>query len=73
MRTMLISLKTPIFLPICTGGDKNRYLECIQSAADEIKALRVQLETAKSKLEKCDDANAEIKRLCDCAISSRQI
>lgn len=56
-----------------TGGDKNRYLECIQSAADEIKALRVQLETAKSKLEKCDEANAEIKRLCDCAISSRQI
>ena len=48
-----------------TGGDKNRYLECIQSAADEIKALRVQLETAKSKLEKCDEANAEIKRLCD--------
>lgn len=37
----------------------------IQSAADEIKALRVQLETAKSKLEKCDEANAEIKRLCD--------
>ena len=29
------------------------------------KALRVQLETAKSKLEKCDEANAEIKRLCD--------
>lgn len=56
-----------------TGGDKNRYLECIQSAADEIKALRVQLETATSKLEKCDEANAEIKRLCDCAISSRQI
>ena len=56
-----------------TGGDKNQYLECIQSAADEIKALRVQLETAKSKLEKCDEANAEIKRLCDCAISSRQI
>ncbi len=48
-----------------TGGDKNRYLECIQSAADEIKTLRVQLETAKSKLEKCDEANAEIKRLCD--------
>ena len=48
-----------------TGGDKNRYLECIQSAADEIKALRVQLETAKSKLEKCDEANSEIKRLCD--------
>ncbi len=48
-----------------TGGDKNRYLECIQSAADEIKALRVQLETAKSKLEKCDEANAEINRLCD--------
>ncbi len=48
-----------------TGGDKNQYLECIQSAADEIKALRVQLETAKSKLEKCDEANAEIKRLCD--------
>lgn len=48
-----------------TGGDKNRYLECIQSAADEIKALRVQLETAKSKLEKCDEANAEIRRLCD--------
>ena len=56
-----------------TGGDKNRYLECIQSAADEIKTLRVQLETATSKLEKCDEANAEIKRLCDCAISSRQI
>ena len=56
-----------------TGADNYRYLECIQSAADEIKALRVQLETAKSKLEKCDEANVEIKRLCDCAISSRQI
>ena len=48
-----------------TGGDKTRYLECIQSAADEIKALRGQLETAKTKLEKSNEVNAEIKRLCD--------
>ena len=46
-----------------TGGDKTRYLECIQQVADEIKALRQQAETVKAKLEKSDVANAEIARL----------
>lgn len=48
-----------------TGGDKARYLECIQNVADEIKTLREQQETAKSKLDKSDEVNSEIKRLCD--------
>ena len=48
-----------------TGGDKTRYLECIQNVADEIKTLREQQETAKAKLDKSDEVNSEIKRLCD--------
>ena len=48
-----------------TGGDKTRYLECIQKVADEIKSLRDQEATAKAKLEKCTEVNSEIKRLCD--------
>ena len=47
------------------GGDKTRYLECIQNVADEIKTLREQQETAKAKLDKSDEVNSEIKRLCD--------
>lgn len=38
--------------------------EC-RSSGKPVKQWCVQLETAKSKLEKCDEANAEIKRLCD--------
>ena len=41
------------------------YLECIQNVADEIKTLREQQETAKAKLDKSDEVNSEIKRLCD--------
>ena len=48
-----------------TGGDKTRYLECIQKVADEIKSLRAQEATAKAKLEKSTEVNSEIKRLCD--------
>lgn len=48
-----------------TGGDKTRYLECIQNVADEIKTLREQQETAKAKLDKSEEVNSEIKRLCD--------
>ena len=48
-----------------TGGDKTRYLECIQKVADEIKSLRDQEATAKAKLEKSTEINSEIKRLCD--------
>ena len=40
-----------------TGGDKTRYLECIQNVADEIKTLREQQETAKAKLDKSDEVN----------------
>ena len=48
-----------------TGGDKTRYLECIQKVADEIKSLRAQEATAKAKHEKSTEVNSEIKRLCD--------
>lgn len=47
-----------------TGGDKSRYLECIQNVTNEIKVLRLQLETAKSKLEQSDRASSEISHLC---------
>lgn len=47
-----------------TGGDKSRYFECIQNVTNEIKVLRLQLETAKSKLEQSDRVSSEISRLC---------
>ena len=43
------------------GFAKGRIYESAFQAA----CCRAQKATAKSKLEKCDEANAEIKRLCD--------
>ena len=46
-----------------TGGDKVKYLECIQQTSEKIKLLRNELDIAKAKVSKNERINNEVQRL----------
>jgi len=46
-----------------TGGDKTKYIECIQQTSEKIRLLRIELETAKAKVAQNNKINREVERL----------
>jgi len=46
-----------------TGGDKNKYIECIQQTSEKIRLLRVELDAAKAKVAQNEKINREVERL----------
>lgn len=46
-----------------TGGDKEKYLECIQQTSEKIKLLRSELDIAKAKVSENKIINDEVERL----------
>lgn len=46
-----------------TGGDKTKYIECIQQTSEKIRLLRIELDTAKAKIAQNEKINQEVERL----------
>ena len=46
-----------------TGGDKTKYIECIQQTSEKIRLLRIELDTAKAKISQNEKINQEVERL----------
>lgn len=46
-----------------TGGDKAKYIECIQQTSEKIRLLRIELDTAKAKISQNEKINQEVERL----------
>lgn len=46
-----------------TGGDKTKYIECIQHTSEKIRLLRIELDTVKAKISQNEKINQEVERL----------